>query len=207
MRLLESRFPAALFVVGLVVLGYAAVDQAGFRQWVVVLYLLWVLAELRVTFQPNPGETGGADRGSLQLYGLSRAAVVITALLVPVDWSSPVVPWPAAALVIMLAGIALRLTAIMQLGRYYSHKVRTLPDHQVVQTGVYGMVRHPAYLGMIVAHAGFVAFFANPASVAALILLVVAIVRRVLVEEQTLMHVPGYRRYAAGHARLLPAVW
>jgi protein-S-isoprenylcysteine O-methyltransferase Ste14 len=207
MRFLESRFPAALFVAGLIVLGYAAVDQTGFRQWAVVLYLLWVLAELRITFRSHPGETGGADRGSMQLYGLSRAAVVVTAVLVPASWSPPMVPWLIAALAGMLAGIAIRLTAIVQLGRFYSHKVRTLPGHQVVQTGLYGLVRHPAYLGMIVAHVGFVACFANPASIAALILLVVAIVRRVLVEEQTLMHVSGYSCYAAGHARLLPAVW
>jgi protein-S-isoprenylcysteine O-methyltransferase Ste14 len=207
MRFLESRFPAGLFVVGLIVLGYATIDQTGFRQWVVILYLLWVLAELRITFRLNPGETGGADRGSLQFYGLSRAGVVVTALLVPVGWSPPVRPWLIAAVAVMLAGVAVRLTAIVQLGRFYSHKVRTLPGHQIVQTGLYGLVRHPAYLGMIVAHVGFVACFANPASIAALILLVVAIVRRVLVEEQTLMHVPGYSRYAADHARLLPAVW
>lgn len=207
MKFLESRFPAALFVVGLIVLGYGAFDQTGFRQWLVVLYLLWVLAEIKITFRSNPGETGGADRGSMQLYGLSRAVVVIAALLVPASWSPPVVPWSIVALAVMLAGIAVRLTAIVQLGRFYSHKVRTLHDHQVVQAGLYGVVRHPSYLGMIVAHVGFVACFANPVSIAALILLVGAIVRRVLVEEQTLMHLPGYPGYAQRHARLLPAVW
>ena len=207
MTFLESRFPAVLFLAGLAVLTYALFHETGFHRLTVAIYLLWVLAELRITFRANPGETGGADRGSLQLYGLSRGAVVGTALLIPQTWSLPAVPWGLVALAVMVAGIAIRLTAIVQLGRFYSHKVRTLRDHQIVQTGLYALVRHPAYLGMMVAHVGFVALFANPASVAALVLLVVAIVRRVLVEEQTLMGVPGYRGYAAEHARIIPALW
>jgi len=174
---------------------------------VVVGYLIWTLAELPITFRSDPGGSGGADRGSLQLYGLSRALVVATALLIPATWPARGLPWLVGALTVMLAGVAVRLTAIVQLGRFYSHKVRTLSDHRIVQTGLYGVVRHPAYLGMIVAHLGFVALFANPASICSLALLVAAIVRRILVEERTLMSVPGYARYARGRARILPEVW
>ena len=76
-----------------------------------------------------------------------------------------------------------------------------------MRTGPYRFVRHPAYVGMIVAHAGFVALFANPASVVALVLMVAAIVGRIRVEERTLLTIPGYAHYAEGRPRILPAVW
>src|SRR5262249_23507398 len=134
-RTLESRFPAALFACGLVVLCVAAVSETGVRRLAVVAYLIWTLAEFRITFRTNPGETGGADRYSLQLYGLSRALVVAMALFAPGRWPVPSLPWLIVAVAVMLAGVTVRLTAIIQLGRFYSHKVRTLRDHEIVQTG------------------------------------------------------------------------
>jgi protein-S-isoprenylcysteine O-methyltransferase Ste14 len=203
---LESRFPPALFGAGLIVLVCGLAVQSGPRRLVVAGYLLWTLLELRVTFRRHPGPTGGDDRGSTAPYGLARAAVAAAAILVPAGsgwfW------WQTAGAAAFLLGIGLRLAAIGHLGRLYSHRVRTLADHVVVRTGPYRVIRHPAYAGMILAHAGLVAVFPNPLSVAALpLLLVPAVVHRILVEERTLMEISGYPDYARGRKRLIPAVW
>jgi protein-S-isoprenylcysteine O-methyltransferase Ste14 len=173
---------------------------------VIALYLGWTLLELRVTLRKKSTETGGDDGGSMPLYGLARAAVVAAAVFGPdyTDWT----PWQTASVGVFVVGIWLRLDAIYQLGRFYSHQVRTLSDHAIVQSGPYRFIRHPAYAGMIVAHAGFVAIFPNPFSVAALLgLLIPAIVNRILVEERTLMTLRAYPGYARHRKRLIPAVW
>ncbi len=195
-------FPPALFGAGLVILGYGLAYESGWRRVVVGVYLLWTVAELRVTFRGEAGETGGADRGSMPLYGLARGLVVLAALLAA-PAHSVVVP----GLPLLVAGAVLRLAAIAQLGRFYSHKVRTVAGHQIVQTGPYRLVRHPAYTGMLIAHTGFVLVFLTSFSLTALALLAAAIVNRILVEERTLLRVRGYAAYARGRKRLIPAVW
>jgi protein-S-isoprenylcysteine O-methyltransferase Ste14 len=205
-RSLDSRFPPALFGAGLIILGYGLVTQVGARRLVIALYLAWTLLEVRITFRRDPGETGGDDRGSMPLYGLARAAVVAGSLFVPAASVSPA--WQTAAVSVLLLGIGLRLDAIHELGRFYAHRVRTLADHAIVRTGPYRLIRHPAYAGMLLAHAGLVAIFLNPLSAAALVgLLVPAIVHRIVVEERTLMELDGYPAYARGRKRLIPAVW
>ncbi|MCQ4081182.1 isoprenylcysteine carboxylmethyltransferase family protein [Streptomyces sp. RB6PN25] len=207
----ESWFPPALFLAGLGALGYGLVTESGVRRVVIALYLAWTVTELRVTFRRSPGEAGGDDRGSMPLYGLARGAVVAAAVFAPAGSGWP--GWPSGRIVpllivVFLAGIALRLTAVVHLGRFYSHRVRTLHDHAIVSTGPYRFIRHPAYAGMIVAHAGFVAIFANPYIIAACAgLLIPAIVHRILVEERTLMELTGYPAYARNRKRLVPVVW
>ena len=68
-------------------------------------------------------------------------------------------------------------------------------------------IRHPAYAGMLSAHVGFVGFFLNPLSLALLVALAVAITFRIRTEERMLVDIPGYRAYAADHARLVPGLW
>jgi len=105
-------------------------------------------------------------------------------------------------------GVLFRLNAIETLGRFYSHRVRLVGEHQVVDTGPYRYVRHPAYTGMITAHLGFVLFFFNYWAFASwLLVLVPAVVMRIKVEEQALHELPGYTDYAATHKRLFPGIW
>ncbi|HET6357765.1 isoprenylcysteine carboxylmethyltransferase family protein [Streptomyces sp.] len=212
---LESLFPPALFAAGLIALSWTLIRESGHwsdprhrAQAVLIgLYLIWTLLELRITFRTAPEESGGDDRGTMQWYGAARGVVVGAALFVDPWWQGwGSVQWLSAA--VFVGGAALRLAAIHRLGRFYSHKVRTLGDHQVVRSGPYRVVRHPAYSGMVLAHAGFVGVFANPLSVLALLaLLLPAVVLRIRAEEQTLMDLRGYAEYARHRKRLIPAVW
>ncbi|WP_405996998.1 methyltransferase family protein [Streptomyces sp. NBC_00829] len=207
MKRLESRFPPLLFLAGTTAIGYGLWRYQGAQRAVVALYLVWMLLELRITFRGSPGETGGEDRRSMPLYGTARGLVVATALFLPPVWPG----WSivrSAALAVFVAGVVLRLTAVRQLGRFYSHKVRTLADHRIVQSGPYRMIRHPAYCGMVIAHIGFTVVFLNPISAAATAgLLIPAVVHRIRVEERTLMSLRGYPAYAHCRKRLIPAVW
>jgi protein-S-isoprenylcysteine O-methyltransferase Ste14 len=171
------------------------------------LLLLWLLLEAPLALRMSTDDQRGEDRGTVAFNGVARAVALVTALALPPIWRS----WNLArsvGLLVFVAGFTLRLSAIRELGRFYSHMVRRTDGHRVVDSGPYRLVRHPAYLGVITAHQRFAVVFLNGWSVLAVVLLVVpAFVRRITVEEPVLMKIPGYDEYARGRARLLPKVW
>lgn len=116
----------------------------------------------------------------------------------------------AAGLVLMAAGITLRLWSFQTLGRYFTFSVRVSPDQPVVTSGPYRLVRHPGYAGGILGTFGIGIIWGNWISLAALCLFTVAmIIWRVRTEERALLAALGdrYRRYAATHKRLIPLIW
>ncbi|MGE0707734.1 MAG: isoprenylcysteine carboxylmethyltransferase family protein [Planctomycetota bacterium] len=180
----------------------------------VLLYLGWLVVESRVAVGELGQEETQRDRGTLEVYAAGRFCTVAAALALP---GYPIAArlglepgWllQAMGLLVFLAGVALRLIAIRTLGRFYSHRVRQQQDHQIVDTGPYRLLRHPAYTGMLLAHLGFVLVFANPW--AALLLgafFAPAVIWRILVEERMLFQLPGYPEFAATRKRLVPWVW
>jgi protein-S-isoprenylcysteine O-methyltransferase Ste14 len=173
----------------------------------VAVYLAWLLVESRLAIGEISMQRTGIDRGTLELYAFGRAATVLSALALPIQWTS-VGAWYPIGLGIFLAGVALRLHAIRVLGTYYSHRVRISESHRIVTDGPYRALRHPAYCGMILAHCGFVVCFFNVTSTAILLLILApAVILRIHVEERVLFELDGYREYARNRARLIPLLW
>jgi protein-S-isoprenylcysteine O-methyltransferase Ste14 len=54
-------------------------------------------------------------------------------------------------LAVLIAGTSvwLTITAVRELGRQWSLKARLIEGHKLVNTGVYGIVRHPIYTAML----------------------------------------------------------
>jgi protein-S-isoprenylcysteine O-methyltransferase Ste14 len=172
------------------------------------LYLLWMIIEFRITAKDvNTEGKNTADAMTCQLYGFGQAGTILTAL-----WLSPV--WRGsnaanfAAIGIFFLAACYRLWAIYTLGRFYSHRVRTVSEHRIVASGPYRVTRHPAYAGMIIANAGIAVYFFNWVTLCVyLFILVPAIILRILVEERTLFGIDGYPEFARKRKRLFPAVW
>lgn len=170
------------------------------------LHLVWLLLETWTTVRSSRSTDAATDRGTLYAYGTARAATLVAACLPAADDQS-YRTWLLALPLVFVAAVGLRLWAIRTLGRFYSHRVRVIDGHEIVRSGPYRVVRHPAYLGMALAHVVFVLFFLNTYSAAALLVLLAVMVVRILVEERTLLTLPGYSDYAATHRRVIPWVW
>lgn len=174
---------------------------------ILVLYLLWLVLESKVAQKEIGQKETTVDFGSLEIYALSRAVVVLSGLLIP-GCHKEFGLVPISGILIFTVMIAFRLYAINHLGQYYSHRVRIKEEHKIVDTGPYNYVRHPAYTGMILGHLGFTLFFFNYWTLGIWALFhVPAVVYRILVEERALFELPGYPEYAAKRKRILPLIW
>ena len=56
--------------------------------------------------------------------------------------------------VLFAAGGVLRIWPVFVLGHRFSGLVAIQPGHKLVTSGVYGVIRHPSYLGLLVKLAG-----------------------------------------------------
>lgn len=116
----------------------------------------------------------------------------------------------AIGLPLLLAGIGLRVAAILVLGRLFKFAVVIQPDHRVIQWGPYRLLRHPSYAGGLVALLGAGIMLDNWLSVVALVMIpLLGVLLRIRVEEAMLDAALGgdYGEYKARTYRLIPWVW
>ncbi|MFH0730604.1 MAG: isoprenylcysteine carboxylmethyltransferase family protein [Pseudomonadota bacterium] len=174
----------------------------------VCLYLTWMIAELRVTKKDvNTEGKKTSDFMTCQLYGVGQALTFLTALWFPSVWRVSNVAHFVGLSIFLFGGIY-RLWAIRTLGRHYSHRVRTVSQHQIIVSGPYRFTRHPAYAGMIIANAGIFIYFFNWVTICVfLFILLPAIFLRIVIEEKTLFGIEGYSEFANKRKRLFPAIW
>jgi protein-S-isoprenylcysteine O-methyltransferase len=110
-------------------------------------------------------------------------------------------------IVLIWAGIALRLWAVRVLGRFFRTTVVVQDEHQLVETGPYRLLRHPSYTGTLLTLLGFGLCFGNWIALALVTLgPVIAYSYRITVEERALRarFGPKYEAYAQARWRLIP---
>jgi protein-S-isoprenylcysteine O-methyltransferase Ste14 len=117
------------------------------------------------------------------------------------------VRWLGVAL--YAAGGALRLWPVFVLGRRFSGLVAIQPGHTLVTTGVYGVIRHPSYLGLLVNALGWALAFRSGVGVLLTALLLIPLIARIEAEEAFLRTQFGdqYDAYRARTARLIPGLY
>lgn len=115
-----------------------------------------------------------------------------------------------AGTVLSLAGYGLIWTTLFQ-NAFAAPIVKdqTERGQVLVDTGLYGRIRHPFYLGFFLFFIGLALWLESYASVIVLVLPFVFMVARIKVEERTLCDkLPGYVDYTRRvRYRLLPFVW
>jgi protein-S-isoprenylcysteine O-methyltransferase Ste14 len=110
----------------------------------VAVYLAWILIESKISKDELHKGKKTSDYGTCELYAIGQAAVFLSALWFTSAWKSPKL-FHIIGLTTFLVGITYRLWAIKTLGKYYSHMVREVEAHKIVDSGPYRHIRHPAY--------------------------------------------------------------
>jgi protein-S-isoprenylcysteine O-methyltransferase Ste14 len=150
------------------------------------------------------------DAGSTRGIALASALAASTAPLLRRLPLRPLPRWAApCGLVLLLAGLALRVWSMQTLAESYTRTLRVTNEQQVTDRGPYQSVRHPGYAGSLLVWTGFSLTSGSPAVVASVAALIApAYVHRIAAEERLLGdRLPGYDDYRARTARLVPRVW
>jgi protein-S-isoprenylcysteine O-methyltransferase Ste14 len=126
-------------------------------------------------------------------------------------WSDSV---PESVRIMAMVAFALSLALVAQamiVNRFFSTALRIQTDRQqtVVSAGPYAVVRHPGYLGLLIAVPSQALALGSWLALLLAIGYGALIARRALIEDRYLQaHLPGYVAYASRvRFRLVPRVW
>jgi protein-S-isoprenylcysteine O-methyltransferase Ste14 len=107
------------------------------------------------------------------------------------------------------AGGALRIWPVFVLGERFSGLVAIQPGHTLVTGGVYRVIRHPSYLGLLINSLGWSLGFRSGVGLILTLLLIPPLLARINAEENLLHAQFGdtYNAYCAHTWRLIPGIY
>lgn len=185
----------------------------------IVSAVTWGAMELGLIWRDQARGMGRTyrDQGTRALLVASvLAAAVISGYLAKAAMAHPVLQIPAqpwlslVGLGLALTGFAVRYAAVAELGDSFRTTVEVDDDQAVVSTGLYRLVRHPSYAGLLLTAAGFgLASHTWPGAAVCVLFPLSAMLQRIHVEEAELVEVLGdpYRAYRRRTKRLVPGLW
>ena len=176
---------------------------------------VWVASEIAVGVITRRSGAGASrqDRGSLMFLWMLLGATIFAAaqlrfLRVGRMPQRDALFWAGLALIVI--GILIRATAIVTLRRFFTVSVTIQESHELIDRGIYKILRHPAYSGSLVSFIGLGFAFGNWLSLSLILIgSLIGFAYRIRVEETALTNHFGdrYRSYAARTKRLIPGIY
>jgi protein-S-isoprenylcysteine O-methyltransferase Ste14 len=111
---------------------------------------------------------------------------------------------------LMIAGLAVRWTAILTLGKAFSSNVAIQESQTIQRSGLYRIVRHPSYLGLLIIFFAIGVHSRNWLGLAVVMVpTTAALLYRIHVEEIALRDAFGaeYADYSKSTKRLIPGIY
>lgn len=181
-----------------------------------VAYYAWIASEVFIAIATRTRYSSGnvRDRGTLYLLW-----IVIFGSITAGSWFSEThepnlfhgAAWlRSVALIVLIAGLALRWTAVLSLGKSFSSNVAIHETQRVIKTGLYGWMRHPSYTGLLLCIYAAALHTRNWVSVLIIVVpTTAALLYRIHVEEIALRGHFGeeYVEYSRMTKRLLPGIY
>ena len=178
--------------------------------------MIWGLSEMTLALIKRAGakEASGKDKSSLPLLWVAVTLSIFGGLFFATRHLAPMPFDPTqrllVAAILFFGGVALRLTAILTLRKYFTVNVAIREGHELITHGIYSIVRHPAYSGILLSFTGWGLALGDWLSLACASLPMLATVAyRIRVEERALIGAFGekYVEYSRRTKRLVPFVF
>jgi protein-S-isoprenylcysteine O-methyltransferase Ste14 len=176
-----------------------------------VIFFISEFALLLFRRSKSKGSTGG-DKNSLLLFWIV-IPVCITLGVMLTWYTSPLtgnksIAYTGAAVV--FAGLMIRWLAIWQLGKAFTVNIAIASDQQLKTDGLYGIVRHPSYTGLLMVVTGLALCLDNLWSILVIVVpIVLVLAYRIRIEEKMLTGAFGaqYEQYSRHTKRLIPLIY
>jgi len=206
---------SVLLFFGLAILGRGGIGPffaSPARTALAAATLLLTLAAMFTTANLSTGER--EDRGNRWVLAAFAVIGILSAFLPAYTerkafWTfgGDGVRWLGVA--IFTLGGVLRLWPVFVLGRRFSGLVAIQRGHTLVTTGIYGAIRHPSYLGLLLNQLGWGLAFRSGVGLIVAALTLVPVIGRIRAEEKLLGTQFGaaYENYRSRTWRLVPGVY
>jgi protein-S-isoprenylcysteine O-methyltransferase Ste14 len=166
----------------------------------------------RARVRPGPGQPI-ADRILLWAFTVTYGLMLVVSTADGSKWHV----WPGPAKAVSWAGLAMfaggwwLVLRALETNAFAVRVVRHQPErgHRVVDVGVYRVVRHPMYAGLVGVMIGVPVWLGSTLGLLLAAAPIGILAMRILVEERVLReHVSGYVEYTQRvRKRLVPGVW
>ena len=211
-----------LSFVPLFIIVFTLLPAGTFNYWEVYLYfgvlIVPMLFVFRYFLRKDPRflerRSRGAEKVKAQkLIQLINLPVFIAAFIIPgldkrFGWSDIPAEIIIATDIIIFGGYII-IFMVFRENSYASRIVEIDREHEVITTGLYSVVRHPMYLGVLIMYLPTPIALGSYWGLIPMALLPVALVFRILNEEKVLReNLEGYKEYCLKTKyRLLPYIW
>jgi protein-S-isoprenylcysteine O-methyltransferase len=193
------------------------------RYLTITLFVIWCVSEIVISLtsaiNKSTVSSTGADKSSFLIIWLSTIPPILFAYLIQKHSIfsdgfasfSTLFPFLGYLGCLFIAfGVSIRLMAVATLKQQFTTQVSIIERHKIVETGIYKIIRHPAYLGHLASLLGIGFVLGNWIGLTALMVFpLLGILYRIHVEESVLLNYFGspYQEYANRTKRLLPRIW
>jgi protein-S-isoprenylcysteine O-methyltransferase Ste14 len=214
-RLAITTLVATLVYLGLAILGWGGFAAFFSHPALTALAIAtFVMSGISVFSGGNlsPGER--EDRANRWVIGVFALIGLLAAYLPAYSdrkgiWILDGDPIRWLGVTLFAVGGVLRLWPVFVLGHRFSGLVAIQPGHTLVTDGVYGVIRHPSYLGLLINSLGWALAFRSGVGVLLTALMLPPLLARMRAEEQLLRTQFGdeYDAYCARTSRLIPGIF
>ncbi len=211
------------YIAGVILVGALLFIPAGSLKWrdgwifMAVLFIPMLIAGIVMYLKApdllrrrlNAKEKEAQQKDVIGMSGLMfLAAFIVAGLNYRFDW----IKFPEA---IRIAGVVIFLLSylmfaeVLKENEYLSRTIEVQEGQKVVDTGLYGVVRHPMYSDTVLLFLSMPLVMNSPISFAIMLLYIPLIVKRILDEEEVLEKgLEGYKEYKEKvKYRILPFIW
>jgi protein-S-isoprenylcysteine O-methyltransferase Ste14 len=109
-----------------------------------------------------------------------------------------------------IIGLIIRVTSILTLKQQFTYTVTKIEDHELIESGLYRIIRHPGYLGQLIIFLGISTSLSNWLSILLMIVpVLLGYMNRIIVEEKFMIEQMGqkYIDYQKRTKRLIPLIY
>jgi protein-S-isoprenylcysteine O-methyltransferase Ste14 len=153
------------------------------------------------------------DKGSIWLLTISISIGYWLSFIIAATKIGRIYHWNTFFVIgsiLALTGLIIRVTSILQLKQQFTYTVTKIENHELIETGLYKIIRHPGYLGQLIIFLGISTCLSNWLSILLMIIPVfLGYLNRINVEEKFMVEQMGqkYLDYQKRTKRLIPTIY